>query len=176
MSKTQSLFEGIATITTPVPPRDSIVVYDAYTKVTVETLGNAVRWFGSFEVMGSDIPTLGGPSHIEFSDGRRGNVIIRLDENGKTGTFQGKDLPPGFSSTPSVEIMSRPNPRFRRILSNTLFASSAGLLTAGLWIDGRGEEFAGTGVIWIVMAIATAPRRPHHCPPIEEDNDGHPDE
>lgn len=176
MSEIQSLFDGIATIKTHNPP----VTYDAYVKIKMEQAGPHLRWFGEFEVMGEDKPQIGGSSHITFSDGRSGGIRVTLDEGGEKGTFQGMDFPPGY-----VKLTAKPadlphhNQTFRRILSNTLFAGSAGLLTAGLWIDGRGMEFAGTGVIWIVMAIATSPRRcaHHHCTPgVERENDGHPDE
>lgn len=184
MRNVQSVFEGIVTIKTNLPA----VTYDAYAKVHMEQTGNYLRWYGEFEVMGEDKPQIGGPSRVTFSDGRSGGIRVTLDEGGEKGKFQGMDFPPGYVKLPtpakpvSAEIShtTRHNQPFRRILSNTLFAGSAGLLTAGLWIDGKGWQFAGTALVWMVMAIATSPRRcAHHdgCQPqIEEDNDGHPDE
>lgn len=188
MSETESLFEGIATIKTfqtahnapelVKPGHAQLVEYDVYAKISVIRNGPYFMWEGTFEIMGEDIPQFGGDSRVELSDGRQGEIIVRLDE-GKTGSFRGKGMPPGYYSLPkstAVTISHTPRQTFRRVLSNTLFAGSAALLTAGLWIDGRGVEFAGTGAIWIVMAIATQPKRQHSCQPIEGDNDGHPDE
>ena len=59
----------------------------------------------------------------------------------------------------------------RRFLSNSLFAGAAGMLTAGVWVEGRGWQLAGTAIIWTVMAISITPKPQRVMKEIEDDGD-----
>jgi len=171
---TVTLFEGIATV--DVGGDDH---HDAYMAIRAETVGQSVRWFGSFTWMGEapKTPFHDGVLAVSLSDGR--DCLIRVPHppvDGEELEFLGFGALPGFywlGEEPTREVLELAEvevARWRVWCSRVLGVATFGAFLAAIWWqDYRGPLVMTGCLLGLVSTILPARRAGKRLPEVPLD-------